>query len=162
MNCPNCDVHVDEHEAGPCFDLWILEDVLKWERSERPYTGDFYPEGSYFIIWTPQDDHPCITGVSQAFDKDGNNLRANKDNPLGVWDESPEYNYSLQFSTDISAAWEVLEVVGENNLIRLSGYLYDGRENYWTFAIRGHYDVKAPTVELAICRAAIKANHNAR
>lgn len=116
MNCPNCEKTIDEHEAGPCLDLWIIEDVLKWKRMKSPYKGDFYPEGSYFISWIPQDDHPCITGVSQAFDKDGNNLRATEDNPLGVWDESPSYSYSLAFSTDIKAACEIMEKIRDQSI----------------------------------------------
>ena len=157
MNCPNCNKTINEHEAGPCLDLWIIEDVLKWEKKVESYTGDLLPEGSYFILWIPQDDHPCITGVSQAFDKDGNNLRANKRNPLGVWDESPSYNYSLQFSTNISATWELLERVEKNlGIFKIMRYAYEGRSNYWGFEVHHKVMAQAETAELAICRAMLK------
>jgi hypothetical protein len=28
MNCPECKVHVDEHEAGRCMDAWVAEKVM--------------------------------------------------------------------------------------------------------------------------------------
>lgn len=28
MNCPTCNVHIDEHPASPCFNAWVGEGVM--------------------------------------------------------------------------------------------------------------------------------------
>lgn len=91
--------------------------------------------------WTDKDDRYCKCGK------------------CGEVIKNPELKF---YSTSIEAAWEVLEIISRNHLIALTGYLYDGRENYWSLTIRGEVDIKAPTVELGICRAAIKAVNSAR
>ena len=109
MNCPHCSIPIGKHTSSDCMDLWILKDVFGWTTSVKPYEGDFYPKGSYFVIWHQPDDFMpgTLMLLSQAFDKEGNNLRSTKSNQFGVWDESPGYDYSLAFSTDMNAAWIV-------------------------------------------------------
>ena len=63
-------------------------------------------------------------------------------------------------STEIEEAWKVVEKIGNNNLITMTGYLYDGRENWWSVKLRGLGPIRASTVPLAICRAALNAVAN--
>jgi len=67
----------------------------------------------------------------------------------------------LRYSIDIAAAWEVVGRVGKNHLIQLTGFLYEGRLNYWRFDIReSDMGPRSDTAPLAICRAALKAGIN--
>jgi hypothetical protein len=34
MECPYCNTTLEEHEATECFDAWVVEAVLGWERIE--------------------------------------------------------------------------------------------------------------------------------
>ena len=29
MNCPTCNVHIDEHEASRCLDAWVAADIME-------------------------------------------------------------------------------------------------------------------------------------
>ena len=137
MNCPHCDVQIDDHEASPCMDLWVMQDVFGWTTSINLYKGDFYPKGSYFVIWHQPDDFMpkiCLL-ISQAFDKDDNNLRSSKDNPLGIWEEGPHSNYSLQYSTDMTAAKKASDKAGHTVIFSPGASVRDGsyanRKNDW-------------------------------
>ena len=115
MNCPRCDTEISAHEAGTCLDLWILETVLGWKTSISPYTGNFYPEGSYFVSWISPDGNAYL--ITQAFDKNGKNLRAIEHNPFGLMYEFVEHGKTYQFSTDISAAWDVVENMRKRHIL---------------------------------------------
>lgn len=175
MNCPHCDVQINDHEASPCMDLWVMQDVFGWTTSIVPYKGDFYPEGSYFVIWHQPDDFlPGICMIiSQAFDKDGNNLRSNKDNPLGIWDETAGYDYSLAFSTDMVAAKKASDKAGKAVIFAPHSSVRDGcyanRKKEWLVEIIPHGGTTGDAIwaygkteEIARCRAAIKVKGNSR
>ena len=36
MECPYCGTSLEEHEATECFDAWVVERVLGWERYISP------------------------------------------------------------------------------------------------------------------------------
>lgn len=165
MRCPYCEVHIDKHEALDCLNLWVMRDVFGWTTSQKPYTGDFYPEGSYFVIWhQPEDFMPeTLLLVSQAFDKDGNNLRSTEENPFGIWEEGPSNVVPFFYGTDIAAGMRLFMSVpgfdaSEDNL---SLEFVDG----WIAEIRltgkGVFGAMDPfNPSLAICRATLKAVEN--
>lgn len=81
----------------------------------------------------------------------------------GIWSRHKDSMEGIpNYSTDISAAFEVIDKFGGGGFITIQGYLYDGRANYWYVGKRGHIGTKAETLPLAICRAAIKATINNR
>ena len=71
------------------------------------------------------------------------------------------------YSTDIAAAWEVVEKLGERFHARLlTPFIRSGDNHYWCgftplgmtgFNGRPDYEAVAETAPLAICRAALKA-----
>lgn len=177
MNCPYCEIHIDEHEALDCLNLWVMQDVFGWTTSIEPYTGDFYPKGSYFVIWHQPDDFmpETLLIVSQAFDKDGNNLRSIEENPFGMWEEGPLHAVPFFYSTDGNAALELWKKLGDDNWI-VSVAWGNGRDGRKYASVQmsidlflkadllnrpiTQMDAKALTIPLALCRAAIKATIN--
>ena len=64
------------------------------------------------------------------------------------------YSPYREYSTDIAAAWQVVEQFKDYNM------QLDGHGDGWTFHIFKDatcYEADAPTAPLAICRAALKA-----
>lgn len=143
MNCPHCGTHIDEHEATPCFNAWVAEDVMGWLKTDQRRIDHQnwleYPQEWYL---KPNGDIENVTNI-------------------------PEY------STDIAAAWEVVEKLRSRQMpIVLHGdewhsggdwqvTIYNLREHMGVLG-RGAHKVTVlgrgdPSAPLAICRAAIKA-----
>ena len=164
MKCPYCEVHIDNHEALDCLNLWVMKDVFGWTTSISPYKGDFYPKGSYFVNWHQPDDFmpKTLFIVSQAFDKDGNNLRSTEENPFGMWEEGPSNVVPFFYCTRIADAWLVVEKMnGDGYIVEIVNDLVawsvcfihaDGDVKYTA-------DWKQP-LEAQICLAALKAMEN--
>ena len=134
MNCPTCNVHIDEHEASRCLDAWVATDVMGWTRKKLPPQTDYGPTRRY--IWRDAKGE-FIKGWyrrdGRLYDLVGND----------AW----------PFSTSIAAAWQVVEKDRGNFRIFDNGIYWVAW--YWTLdeVIKG----MAKTAPLAICRAAIKA-----
>ena len=128
MNCPHCNVHVDEHEAGRCMDAWVATEVMgipvesamgytvKWLLDDCNYKPEEFPYEFYHCRRYSTD----IAAAWQAVEK----LAASED-----WDEHPvdvHKNYAFK--------------------------------DMWTAHFRDYSVVAhADTASLAICRAALKA-----
>ena len=171
MKCPYCEVHIDKHKALDCLNLWIMKDIFGWTTSISPYKGDYYPKGSYFVIWNQPDDFmpKTLLIVSQAFDKDGNNLRSTEENPFGMWEEGPSSVVPFFYCTRIADAWLVVEKlrqtqiqghVGPSKLHRLRECSTKGWGVIWCSDFGYTQEVFADTAPLAICLSALKAVEN--
>ena len=128
----------NEMQAGPELDAAIAVEVMEWRRviedEEQP---DQVP---YLVGPEPGDVH--YPSVAAKF--------------------PDSYTFPVQFSTDIAAAWEVLEKLKDDSwYINVSwNDTIPGVENYWScWGWRSSDTTKgsAPTAPLAICRAALAA-----
>ena len=74
-------------------------------------------------------------------------------------DSSKCGSFLEDYSTDISAAWEVVEKVNQDNAMTLRWYNPDGRTSIYSvaFGFGKKAGAEADTAPLAICRASIKA-----
>ena len=85
----------------------------------------------------------------------------------GLWGHEPSNHYSFvpHYSTDIAAAWTVVEKVGETTPgFSLIDWPPDGEAERWVAQIGSHNypddlwgEALAPTAPEAICRAALTA-----
>ncbi len=82
-----------------------------------------------------------------------------------VMGDLPPRGYSIpDYSTSISAAWEVVEkLIADSHIVAL-GVSWDAAKDHWKFLMRDFGEIvnteywpSAPTAPLAICRAALKA-----
>jgi len=67
MECPYCGTTLEEHEATECFDAWVAEVVLGWERIEfedRPEKY-LYLVGPYVYSVSPSS---CLGRFSPSTD----------------------------------------------------------------------------------------------
>lgn len=145
MNCPHCNVHIDEHPASRCLDAWVLcaiegkefkpmECRVMWN-AEKQEAVDFQPHFGY---------------------------------PVG-------HVLPLHYSTDIAAALEVWNKLADEGWIVsvCLGKGRDGRKYASIQASIDLFlkadlmarsatqiDAKAMTVPHVMCRFAIKAKHD--
>jgi hypothetical protein len=55
MECPYCGTTLEEHQAGECFDAWVVEKVLGWERFESPnFQGKYVYQVGHYMYSTSQ------------------------------------------------------------------------------------------------------------
>ena len=125
MNCPHCNVHIDEHPASRCLDAWVAEAVMKLDRVRIDGT-----DGEAIFKRAPS---------------------------------TTSWGFVPIFSTDISAAWQVVEKLAKQwpDLSIGSGWNKEGDGKWsvgWGFDGHGwEWTEPCETAPLAICRAAIKA-----
>ena len=148
--CPKCGTYIDEHEAGRCLDAWVAVDVMRIDIEQMIRTR--------FIEYRRYNAGRGMSGREEYSDK-------YRDRMLRL---------SLaRYSTDIAAAWQVVEKVRDSGLCP-TVYWDDGDDKPdcagWQacMAYYGNtedefrlYDGWASTASLASCRAAIKAVSNA-
>ncbi len=138
MNCPHCNINIDEHEAAPCLNAWIAETVMggvetmNFQEKAECYWRFETLEGKGMLV-----DSKVLRGTA-------------------LW--SP--------STSIADAWEVVEKmadeqmpnhVGPTMLHRLRQCGMKGWGVIWCSDFGYTREVFAQTAPLAICRATIKA-----
>jgi len=157
MNCPTCNVHIDEHPASQCLNEWVATDVMGY----KALLGMEENAKNFPYIRKIRNPHvKCVwindDGVRMACEECG---------------DMPEY------STSIAAAWQVREVLHRKGIsiglidCRLETntdckwayeiYTYDNPDAVMDGVQFGtyHYELDggAKAAPLAICRAAIKA-----
>ena len=137
-SCPWCQTPLDDHLATKCLDMWLLEAVLGYERLE----GDAIP------VEVSRRDGP------------GPHLQRVWRKGRGWYCE--ECGSIPNFCEEIEAAWQVVEHFSEGAdghggyNVQLDGH----GGGWWTFHIFKDgtcYEATAPTVELAIVKAALLA-----
>ena len=128
LYCPECGVHVDEHEANACFDNWIALGPMGWERMS---------EYSYSPTWLDREDASFPTGK------------------IYTWE--PTSYPMFRPSTDIAAAWQVVEKMRKNGWAYEISLSDSGEEVcIWKNPLID-FSGYGEGIYLAICRAAIKA-----
>lgn len=137
---------IDKLEAGRELDALIAERVMGWKWCASPNT---FKPGRPWRRWLaePYRNMPVWDGVTEM--------------PIdGLFDEESNVLY---YSTDIAAAWEVVEKLRETwpvVLVTVGPKHYDVEINT-DKGSPSHYrlveDAQAETLPLAICRAALKA-----
>lgn len=151
MNCPHCEVHIDEHSASRCLDAWVAEIVMGW----KPYFII-----SYNILYPPTRQSYC---EEQSYIY--NNYKPNKPYEFDsehFYDSSrnPSYTQPIVpfYSKRISVAWKIVEQVNQDNAMTLRWYNPDGRTSTYSiaFGFGKKIEAEADTAPLVICRAAIK------
>lgn len=142
MNCPRCGKGIDKHVAGRETDACVAEVVMGWTTSESlPETT----QSGYYIV--------CCDVDWYWVDPDGKHKCSN---------DSAHGWIPPKFSTDIAAAWMVVEKMHE---LGFRTDLESGWENlheyfawkckfYKPHYLETHHHETAP---LAICLAALKA-----
>ena len=143
LNCPECGVPVDEHDAGRCLDAWIHSLVM----GKRVYTQDELAErnerGHSFIIVTTIDGE------------------------IVNYDDSTIPRYS----TDIAPSQRVVNKLDDDGKIislnvvnrfipKRQVVVVIEKEDETAIHNRRYITGKALTPPLAICRAKIKAVSN--
>ena len=140
--CPTCGISVLEHPANRCLDSWVAEKVMRWERIK--YFGCAPITDSWVGFW------------------DGEWFR---------WIERPqsdddEISKPWSPSTDIAAAWEVVEKLKALgfSILRLSTgdilgdwWQFHCADAYREITRKGDKDffANAETPALAVCRTAL-------
>jgi len=137
MKCPICGISILEHPANECLNAWVAEKVMGYMRLHF-FGKDSWGERSYDDKFPSCD---CFTQVP-----------------------------SLDYSVDIAAAWKVVERIKERNWWNDYGcdiFIEYWDTDEWLVCNRNFFSRKddclptffatAPTVPLAICRAAILA-----
>ena len=136
MNCPRCNVHIDEHPASPCLNAWVAEAVMGFKKY-------IFPGQNPKSLWDDRDvfDRLIKMGFTHK-DTAGNTVRV------------------PPFSTSIAAAWEVVKKLNQ------SGYIVEIINDCVAWSVVFHNidtderftsDWKT-SLEVQICRAAIKAS----
>lgn len=125
MNCPHCNVHIDEHPASRCLDAWVARGVMDW-----------------MLVITHDDvDWVCADSEGQR-------------------------RLIPAYSTDIAAAWEVVEKLSQYCYVDI-GVDVSGAQVQIDVNDNGEWQLafvestRADTAPLAISRAAIKARKEA-
>jgi len=113
-------MNIDEMQAGRELDALIAETVMEMQRVEE---GNIYFWPSPEMVARLLELHPDVLAV--------------------------DYFPAPHYSTDIAAAWQIVEKLG----MQCGFSIYD-RE---PFAAHKRVSTVASTVPLAICRAALKA-----
>lgn len=146
MNCPTCNLAIDKHPAGRCLDAWVAESVM----------------GECAHIWTLKHTEPeyCRECGEQIGGWDGGDYPTKVCEKCGKEVQGLAFSvngacHSKPYSTEISAAWKAVEKTGlfEANLL-----WRDGQD--WHILAHEYLALeiaRAPTVSLAICRAALRA-----
>jgi hypothetical protein len=131
-------------EAGRELEIKIAE-MMGWAWR---HVGFYWDKGVELYLVPPEGEKTIINTTSGSWEwcDDDPNRRVLFDMP--------------QFSTDIGAAWDVVEHVRE--LDHVTGFTLDDRGAYgWaaSFHYHGYAGHIAETAPLAICRAALSAVH---
>lgn len=121
-------MNIDEMQAGREMDALVAERVMGWDRDVMGCLGA--PKGA------KEYDTQCHSWI-------------------GAWDENGNPNFLPHYSTDIAAAWQVVEWMKDWN------FTLDWLGSDWQAMFQteddGEFFVNADTALLAICRAALKA-----
>jgi hypothetical protein len=129
---------IDTMEAGSELDALVAEKVMEWN-------------GTHDVQYVDLD-----TWYSWC----KNCGKLGEDGEIGHWEPGMDQPKGCavppRYSTDITAAWEVVEKMPRLELIKYpGGHFFAGTgyadEDGWEF------EAEAPTAPLAICRAALKA-----
>jgi len=100
MNCPHCQIAVDEHPANRCLDAWVAEKVMGWESSY----GD-----SYWIMLPPEGSTGRTEGrsysvppYSSSFSASMKILRNTRDyikleRAMNFGENPPDYDFDWEF-----------------------------------------------------------------
>jgi len=136
MNCPHCNVHIDEHPASRCLDAWVAEAVM----DGRPFLTEDDCKASQ-TAWTFGQNR----WVMSSLHSDG---------------EGASFFRVPTYTADIAAAWEVVEKINDDSAMTLRWYNPDGRTSYFSvaFGFSKKIEAHADAAPLAICRAAIKTS----
>jgi len=152
MNCPTCNVHIDEHPVSRCLDAWIATDVMGLDTSkhleevwEEGYTEDGQDGWSDFVC-------PRCKATTR---------------------HGPNEPCAKYYSASIAAAWEVWDKLTDNGWI-VSVCLGNGSDGRKYASVQmsvdlflkadlmarsaTQMDARALTVPHVLCRAAIKAH----
>jgi hypothetical protein len=138
-------------EAGRAMNAVVAERVLGWER----YTA--IATGKRIVVLVPEYGKLWSWFMRSQTDKGG---WERTDHPL----TASGYRYLPNYSTDIAAAWEVLDKVKPATIIELryqpADSFFDGEGNQpvreeWTCYVEDVGEARGPTAPLAICRAAL-------
>lgn len=158
MNCPHCKVEINKHEATRCLDAWVAEHVMGWKPYRVIGVNILYPpsrianNNKHPVLYKPFDPE-------REYDFDSSHFF---DSSRGGFTEPivPKY------STEIEIAWRVIEKmrntqiqghVGPTRLHSLRQCSGKDWDLAWCSDFGFTEAVLAPTAQLAICRAAIKA-----
>ena len=149
MNCPRCGKPIDEHEAGTCMDAWVAKTVMGLNIS---HLGVVWEEGYMEDGMDGWDGFVCPRCKT----------------PESMLDKVP---CAKHYSTDISAAWEVVERFRKGDYSHpknitvacvIEMTVYDG-VSHEDCGVRIYsptqsiVDAYANEMSLAICRAALRA-----
>lgn len=166
MNCPTCGLNIDEHPANRCLDAWVAEEVMGLNVVSRNWPCGHTPDcGGYEASMQAEARYSWYTEKDPVYWED-----VNSDGwgwPPWVDEDHGDLIACIEpvpfYSTDIAAAWSVVEKLGElADRDILVEYCADGDR---MCTIGRHYrglwmkDVQAvaATIPLAICRVALKA-----
>lgn len=144
-NCPHCNTPVDEHEASRETDACVAV-VVMGERLAAYMAVSRHPSGAVSHYGPFETLEEC----QAACDKDRGSFR-------------PESRTNKFYSTDIAAAWEVFKKLKDrDDITAITFGGWDGKR-WTTYVIAmdiANNDTEASTIQLAICRAALKATIN--
>ncbi|MCK9361710.1 hypothetical protein M0Q28_05840 [Patescibacteria group bacterium] len=134
-------MNYDTMEAGREMDALVAEKVMGWKAWEET-------RGEYtHVVWQRPGDREPWYG-SRDWQRHVGRYR-----PLVKYDPRRHIERGLSpFSTDISAAWKVVEKMGNFKLLRT-----DITRDHWFCEFNGGWGAYAPSAPLAICRAALKS-----
>ena len=130
-------MEIDKIEAGPEMDTLIAEKVMGWKLGKSKWIHDYMMHGMFETEEWKGSTKGILTHTKKSWHP----------------------------STDISTAWEVVEKLKDElpQGIKISFWKHEGWCVAWKFDSMGALDdgfVLAPTVFLAICRAALKVIEN--
>lgn len=161
MNCLVCGVSIDKHPANGCLDAWIAEKVMggKWVRWHDTNYSDLSTEDGWVhaTIILPKDfDFLCPPDY----------VEDTGECPRTRFGWIPEY------STDIAAAWEIVERMVDDYSCIISvrkigsRYLFGATMGYAAAISGGDLSYERPdcalelwatTAPLALCRVVLRA-----
>lgn len=131
MNCPHCEIEISVHPASRCLDAWVSEAVMRMAMPD--FVLPYISSGPVAYCMTPKIES-CLDYLGKIL---------------------------LPYSTDIAAAWPVLEKAEIHTLRRIVNPHDDDADSWWQAMVFLDPSTwgEAPALELAICRAAIKASN---
>jgi len=147
--CPTCGTELLEHPANRCLDAWVAVAVMKW----IPWVEQ---RGKYqYVVWQkPNKSAPWYGSQNPEAQRE-------RYSPLIKFDPHKHIEAGLhKFSTDIAAAWEVV------NEVTSKGFYFDLSYDLcaWTATFRnanGGLPISVNTTKSnpseEICRAALLA-----
>lgn len=144
IKCPTCGIALLEHPANRCLDAWVATAVMGWEKFEVGYFGsDSSPRQNELEEWMDKNEIESVGDYFIDVDKD-------------FWIEEEKWKPS----SDISAAWEVVEKMEGDwwkmeFLTGIHAAMFE--KPNMKCADQTYHEATADTMSLAICRASLLA-----